>query len=150
MTGATTRSAAETRELGRRLARDTRPGDIIALIGTLGSGKTCLTAGICDGLGVRAAVASPTFTLINEYPAPFGTVVHVDLYRIGRREELAELGLEEYFTPRHICLIEWAEKVLDLLPADARVIRISHGREQDERVFRMESAAGRGHARSRD
>lgn len=130
-----TTSPGETLELGRRLGRELRGGDVVALLGTLGSGKTCLVTGICDGLGVQAPVASPTFTLVNEYAAPWGAVIHVDLYRIGSRAELAELGLEEYFTLRTVCLIEWAELVLDLLPPEARIIRIAHGQAPEERVF---------------
>lgn len=132
-----TTSPGDTLDLGRRLGRELQGGDVVALLGTLGSGKTCLVTGICDGLGVRAPVASPTFTLVNEYTAPWGAVIHVDLYRIGSRAELAELGLEEYFTPRTVCLIEWAELVLDLLPRQARIIRIAHGEAPEERLFTL-------------
>lgn len=132
-----TTSPGDTLELGRRLGRELQGGDVVALLGTLGSGKTCLVTGICEGLGVQVPVASPTFTLVNEYTAPWGAVIHVDLYRIGSRAELAELGLEEYFTPRTVCLIEWAELVLDLLPRQARIIRVAHGEAQDERRFTL-------------
>ena len=80
------------------------PGDVVGLIGELGSGKTQFVSGVCEGLGVTVRVTSPTFTLINEYPAPAGNVVHIDLYRIDTGAELAELGIEEYFNDRNICL----------------------------------------------
>jgi len=133
-------SAEQTAELGRRYAADLHPGEVVALIGELGTGKTRFVAGICEGLGVRGHVASPTFTLINEYPAPFGAVAHIDLYRIGSRSELVELGLEEYFSVRYICLIEWAEKVEGMLPPGFRLVRIEHGGREDERLFSFQES----------
>ena len=133
MTGVSTYAEAETQREGERLGRTLCPGDVVALLGDLGSGKTCFVAGACRALGVRSGVTSPTFTLINEYPAPFGMVVHADLYRIRDRAELAELGLEEYFVARCICFIEWAEPVMDLLPAGHIVVRLEHGRTHGER-----------------
>jgi tRNA threonylcarbamoyladenosine biosynthesis protein TsaE len=81
---------------------------------------------------------SPTFTLINEYPAPFGTVAHIDLYRIGSKSELAELGIEEYFTERCICLIEWAELAADVLPPRHYDVLLSHGGGDNEREIRIQ------------
>lgn len=133
MTEALTRSAGETTALGREFARSLRPGSVVAMVGTLGSGKTCFVAGACAVLGVTVRVTSPTFTLINEYPAPFGMVAHIDMYRIGSRREVAELGIEEYFSPRHICFIEWADAVLDLLPPAHFRVTITHGAEEGER-----------------
>ncbi len=133
-------SADETAELGRSYAADLQPGDVVALIGELGSGKTRFVAGICRGLGVPGQVASPTFTLINEYPAPFGAVAHIDLYRIDSPSELVELGLEEYFSGRYVCLIEWAEKVEEMLPPGFRVVRIEHGEHEDERLFSFQES----------
>lgn len=133
----TTTSPEETINLGRSFASGLHPGDVVALLGDLGTGKTRFVMGVCEALGARGHVASPTFTLINEYPAPFGSVVHIDMYRIGSREELRELGIEEYFDDRHICLIEWAEAVLDLLPPGHFRIEIAHGGREQERTVRM-------------
>lgn len=133
------RSAEETESLGRTFARSLRPGDVVALIGTLGSGKTRFVVGICDGLGVTARVTSPTFTIINEYPAPFGMVAHVDLYRIDRRGEIADLGLDEYFHARCICLIEWAEHAADLLPPAHMRVTLSHGAGEAEREILIDA-----------
>lgn len=115
-----TNSPEETQSLGAALAERLAPGDLLALRGDLGSGKTCLIQGICRGLQVSGYVTSPTFILINEYagrlhdrPVP---VYHFDLYRIQTPDELEDLGAEEYFYGRGICLIEWAERAGDLLP----------------------------------
>ncbi len=137
MTVVRTRSVDETIAAGRTFGMSLRPGDVVALTGTLGSGKTRFVTGICEGLGVSMHATSPTFTLINEYPAPFGTVAHVDLYRIASKSELAELGIEEYFTDRCVCLIEWAEIASDLLPGRYYDVHLSHGGDENEREIRI-------------
>lgn len=140
MTTFVTHSAAETSALGRSFAASLRPGDVVALFGNLGSGKTGFVAGVCQGLGARGHVSSPTFTLINEYAAPFGVVAHIDLYRIGSRAELAELGMEEYFGPGCIALIEWAEEAMDLLPRAHHVVRIRYGEGETDREISIGKA----------
>jgi tRNA threonylcarbamoyladenosine biosynthesis protein TsaE len=106
-----------TENLGRKLASILRPGDVVAMYGELGAGKTCLIRGVARGLGLEEGiVASPSFSLINEYPAEF-PVYHIDCYRLHLREAVDELGLEEYFEGRGLCLIEWAER-LEWLPDD--------------------------------
>jgi len=141
MTRIFSRSPGETEAAGREFARRLRPGDVVALEGTLGSGKTKFTAGVCAGLGAVGHVVSPTFTLINEYSAPFGIVAHIDMYRITRREEVAELGLEEYFNDRCICLIEWPGTVLDILPPAHFTVTLSHAGGESEREIRIEEPA---------
>jgi tRNA threonylcarbamoyladenosine biosynthesis protein TsaE len=133
----TTTSPGQTIDLGRSFASRLHPGDVVAILGDLGTGKTRFVMGVCDALGASGHVASPTFTLINEYPAPFGSVVHVDMYRIGSRAELRELGIEEYFDARHVCLIEWAESILDLLPSEHYQVEIAHGVTEHERTVRI-------------
>jgi tRNA threonylcarbamoyladenosine biosynthesis protein TsaE len=133
----TTRSPEETIRLGGLFAARLHPGDVVAILGDLGTGKTRFVMGVCEALGARGHIASPTFTLINEYPASFGSVVHIDMYRIGSRGELRELGIEEYFDDRHICLIEWAGQILDLLPADHYRVEIAHGPSEEERTVRI-------------
>jgi len=145
MTRHRTHSREETVALGRSLAASLRPGDVIALFGTLGSGKTQFVTGVCEGLGTRGHVSSPTFTIVNEYPAPFGTVVHIDLYRIRSRAEIAELALEEYFDEHCICLIEWPESIRDLLPHRHVAVTIAAGDEEQERdicIQRSQEEAG--------
>lgn len=129
-------ASEETVQFGREFASTLRRGDIVALTGDLGTGKTHFISGVCEALGVRSHVASPTFTLINEYPADIATVVHVDLYRIGSRKDLIEVGIEEYFNDRYICLIEWAERMEDLLPRPHIVVRLDYGEgENDRRIL---------------
>jgi len=110
-----TATAEETLALGRELAAALRPGDVIALSGMLGAGKTTLVKGIAQGLDVTEPVTSPTFTLIQEYEGRL-PLYHVDLYRIKEAEELEDLGLEEYFYARGVTLIEWPAKAAAFLP----------------------------------
>jgi tRNA threonylcarbamoyladenosine biosynthesis protein TsaE len=137
-----TKSPEDTLELGRAFAASLAPGDVVALEGTLGTGKTQFVLGVCQALGVSGPVSSPTFALINVYPAQAGVVVHVDLYRINTLAEVAELGLEEYFSGRSICLIEWADRVPGVLPPNAVVVRASHGDAPNERIFDMPEGRG--------
>jgi len=139
MTRLVSHSADDTTAAGRSFARSLKPGDVVALVGTLGSGKTRFVAGVCEGLGVHMLVTSPTFTLINEYAAPFGSVAHADLYRCTSRREVVDLGLEEYFNDRCICLIEWADAILDLLPPGHYLVSLTHGANDDEREIAIDS-----------
>jgi tRNA threonylcarbamoyladenosine biosynthesis protein TsaE len=134
MTDLTTHSPAETEKAGGAFAKMLKAGDIVALTGTLGSGKTRFVAGVCDALGAEGHFGSPTFTLINEYPANGVTIVHADMYRIASRSEMAEIGLEEYFRAPFICFIEWAEHVLDLLPRGYYLVSFAHGAGDNERL----------------
>ncbi len=133
MTSLHSHSREETMQCGRVFASTLRGGDVVALSGELGAGKTHFIAGVCEGLGVKAHVASPTFTIINEYPAAVATVVHVDLYRISSRGELFELGIEEYFNERCICLIEWAERMRDFLPYPHIHVTLTYGKGDNDR-----------------
>jgi tRNA threonylcarbamoyladenosine biosynthesis protein TsaE len=112
-------SAKQTMEIARLLSGQLREGDILALSGELGSGKTCFTGGIARGLGVSESyqITSPTFTLINEYPARCD-LYHFDVYRLNGYSEFEDLGYEEYFSRGGVVVIEWAEKIAPLLPVD--------------------------------
>lgn len=112
-------SAQQTMEIARILGGKLREGDILALSGELGSGKTCFTAGIARGLGVSESyqITSPTFTLINEYPARCD-LYHFDVYRLKGYSEFEDLGYEEYFSRGGVVVIEWAEKIAPALPVD--------------------------------
>ncbi len=135
-----THSARETYELAGRFAGRLRPGDVVTLTGNLGSGKTQFVTGVCSALLATGHVASPTFTIINEYEAPFGKVVHMDFYRIRKQEEIRELGVEEYFSESCICLIEWPEIIADLLPRRHYRIEIEHGTFETERYISVSEA----------
>ncbi|MEP0547743.1 MAG: tRNA (adenosine(37)-N6)-threonylcarbamoyltransferase complex ATPase subunit type 1 TsaE [Rhodothermales bacterium] len=119
-------SPDETVALGQRLAGVLQPGDVLALYGDLGAGKTHLVKGLCAGLGIPAAsVSSPTFTLVNEYDGAL-PVYHIDAYRIERTEEFFELGYETYFFGDGVCLVEWPERVEPLVPDHALRLRLTH------------------------
>lgn len=128
-------SEAETRALGRSLAERLGAGDVVALYGDLGAGKTVLTKGIGAGLGIDPeAVNSPSFTILNEYVPGTLPLYHFDAYRIERVEEFFDLGYEEYFYGDGVCVVEWAEKVERLLPPDALRIRMEHEEGDRRRV----------------
>ena len=133
-----THSAAETQALGVELGRSLTPGEVVAFYGDLGSGKTCMIQGICKALEVADYVTSPTFILINEYAGWLQgrdlPVYHFDLYRLGGPDELEELGAEEYFYGRGVCMVEWAERAGELLPEGCRQVRLEHGGGYERRV----------------
>ena len=102
--------------LGKRLAREAKPGDLIYLQGDLGAGKTTITRGFLKALGITYSVKSPTFTLVEVYELDDFYVFHFDLYRITDPKELSQIGLSDYLTEDAICLIEWPEKAAGYLP----------------------------------
>jgi tRNA threonylcarbamoyladenosine biosynthesis protein TsaE len=123
---AETASVAETMALGERLAEHLRPGDIVALYGDLGAGKTHFVKGIARALGVdEATVSSPTFTIVQEY-AGSCPIYHIDAYRVKTPGEFYELGYEDYFYGDGLCLIEWPSRIEALLPDDAIRLRLTH------------------------
>ncbi len=111
-------SAEETYALGKKLGEEATPGTVFCLSGDLGVGKTVFTKGFANGLGVTDTVNSPTFTIVQEYQGriPF---YHFDVYRIEEPEEMEEIGYEDYFYGDGVCMIEWAELIEELLPAEA-------------------------------
>ena len=119
----TTQSADETRAAGERLARTLGPGDVVALRGELGAGKTCFVQGLARGLRASAWPTSPTFVLVNEYRAAL-PIHHVDAYRIARPAELIDVGLLELIDGDGVTVIEWADKVEGLLPDRAIHVQI--------------------------
>jgi tRNA threonylcarbamoyladenosine biosynthesis protein TsaE len=137
-------SAEETEALGARLAESLGPGDVVALTGELGAGKTCFTQGLVRGLGVARRAVSPTFVLVNEYRGRL-PVHHVDAYRTESLAELLDLGLEEMFAGDGITIVEWADKLLPLLPPHTVHVHIE-GVGDEPRVIRITrpvSQAGR-------
>ncbi|HEU20153.1 MAG TPA: tRNA (adenosine(37)-N6)-threonylcarbamoyltransferase complex ATPase subunit type 1 TsaE [Deltaproteobacteria bacterium] len=117
----------DTIEIGAVIGRALQKGQVIALIGDLGSGKTCITQGIARGLDVPDSyyVTSPTFTLINEYPGRI-TLYHLDVYRLSGSQDLGDMGYEEYFYGDGVIVIEWAEKILDVLPMGSIIIYMTY------------------------
>lgn len=115
----TTQNAGQTQELAERIAKELKNGELLALYGELGSGKTTFVQGLARGLGIKERVLSPSFTLIRQYTLRHtsDTFYHVDLYRLESEKEAEELGLKELWqNPKNICAIEWAEKMEKVLP----------------------------------
>ena len=129
-----TLSAKETTALGQRIGAQLKSGDILALSGPLGAGKTTLIQGIAQGLQVKDYVTSPTFILINEYQGrlPF---YHIDLYRLEDPAQIEDLGIFEYFEKDGIVVIEWAERLGDLLPENAKQIKIEVRGENKRKIW---------------
>ena len=118
------RSAQETQALGARLGARLGRGDVVACIGPLGAGKTCFLQGLARGLGVMRDVTSPTFVLVNQYRGRL-PVYHVDAYRTGSLTELMDLGLEEMLHGQGVTVVEWADKLLPLLPPRTVTVTIA-------------------------
>ena len=121
-------SAIHTWRIGECLGRLLEHGDVICLEGNLGTGKTCLTQGIGRGLGVTSGITSPTFVIIGEYPLPGRghRLCHIDLYRVHTNVEAHALGLAEYLYGDGICVIEWPERAMDILPDHRLWITLHH------------------------
>lgn len=117
-------SAEETYEFGRQLAEEARPGEVYSLVGDLGTGKTVFTKGFAKGLGIEDNVNSPTFTIMQIYEEGRIPLYHFDVYRIEEPEEMEEVGLDDYLEGDGVCLIEWAERIEELLPKDRITVTI--------------------------
>jgi tRNA threonylcarbamoyladenosine biosynthesis protein TsaE len=120
-----TRSPEQTQLLGVHLGELAREADVLLLTGELGAGKTCLVQGIARGLGVHEYAFSPSFVIVREYHGRL-PLYHVDLYRLDHTEEIADLGLEEYFFGDGVCVVEWAEKGMEVMPPDSLLISIAY------------------------
>ena len=118
-----TKSHAETQALGERLGRALAAGDVVALTGDLGAGKTSFVQGLARGLGVRGRVASPSFTIVNEHQGRV-PLFHVDFYRLESARELDHIGFDDYFLRGGVVVVEWAERFPSALPAERLDIRI--------------------------
>ena len=131
-------SHAETQAFGTQLAAQLQPGELLAFYGDLGAGKTCMIQGICQALEVKDLVTSPTFIIINEYQGKLAgltvPIYHFDFYRLNSAAELEDLGAEEYFYSKGICLVEWPDRAADLLPAKHGEVRLEYVRADQRRI----------------
>ena len=123
-------SPEETSALGRELGANAKPGEVYTLIGDLGVGKTVLTQGIADGLGITEPICSPTFTIVQVYEEGRLPFYHFDVYRIGDIEEMDEIGYEDYFYGDGLCMIEWANLIEEILPDNYKEITIEKDSEK--------------------
>ncbi|NUN70788.1 MAG: tRNA (adenosine(37)-N6)-threonylcarbamoyltransferase complex ATPase subunit type 1 TsaE [Bacteroidetes bacterium] len=133
-----TRNEEGTIAAGEALAAQLRSGDVVALYGDLGTGKTRFVKGLSRGLGVREHVTSPTFTIVNEHRDGRMPLFHFDCYRLRTPSELDEIGFEEYLDGGGVCVVEWAEMIEGRLPASRINIRITLGADEQERIITIE------------
>ena len=127
-------SPSETETTGREFAANLPAGSIVALTGPLGSGKTRFVKGLVAEIGASGEVTSPTFTLIHEYTGGRVAVYHFDFFRIEDRSSAERLGLDEYFFGDGICVVEWADKFAELIPAGARWVSFETKSESERLI----------------
>ena len=128
-------SPDQTRQIGEALGRMLVKGAVVALVGELGAGKTVFAQGLAGGLGVAPDeyVSSPSFTLVNQYRGRV-SIFHVDTYRLTNEAEMVALGYEEYFDPEGVTIIEWANKVQDLLPVNHIIVTFRFSNERAREI----------------
>ena len=133
----TTHSPAETERLGERIAAKLKGGEVLALFGGMGMGKTAFTRGLARGLGISEGVSSPTFALVHEYSGRV-PVYHFDMYRVSGWDDLYSTGFFDYLGNGGVIVIEWSENIENALPPGAVRIRLSRGPNENDRIFTME------------
>ncbi len=131
-------SEKETFELGKKLGMEAKPGQVYALLGDLGVGKTILTKGFAEGIGITEPVSSPTFTIVQVYEEGRMPFYHFDVYRIGDIEEMDEIGYEDCFYGEGVCLVEWANLIEEIMPGDTIWITIEKDLEKGFDYRRIE------------
>ncbi len=134
-------SPEQTQALGMRIGELAQHGDVFLLVGGLGTGKTCLTQGVAWGLNIKEYTMSPSFVIMRELYGRL-PLYHIDLYRLDHMDEIADLGLDDYLYGRGVCVIEWAEKALSILPTEHLLIEIGY-LSDTERSFRMKPSGQR-------
>ena len=131
-------SEKETFELGKKLGTEAKPGQVYALLGDLGVGKTILTKGFAEGIGITEPVSSPTFTIVQVYEEGRMPFYHFDVYRIGDIEEMDEIGYEDCFYGEGVCLVEWANLIEEIMPETTIWITIEKDLEKGFDYRRIE------------
>ncbi|MGN0709223.1 MAG: tRNA (adenosine(37)-N6)-threonylcarbamoyltransferase complex ATPase subunit type 1 TsaE [Anaerovoracaceae bacterium] len=126
----------DTRKLGREIADMAKPGDVVALIGDLGTGKTTLTKYIAEGLGVKEEITSPTFTIVNEYKSGRMPLYHFDAYRLENGLDMMDIGGDDYMYGDGLCVIEWADRIAEVLPDETYCVFMEYGEKEGERIYR--------------
>jgi len=136
------RNAEETQQVGRVIGQAAQPGDVYLLTGPLGAGKTCLTQGIAQGLGVDGYVRSPTFVLKTQYRGRL-TLHHMDLYRIENSLEAWDIGLEEQLGDDGVCVVEWADRAEELFSQDCLWVYLAYLADETERTISFPECSAR-------
>ena len=127
-------NAEETREVATEFVPDLKAGNVVALVGDLGAGKTEFVKGLAAALGSPAVVTSPTFTLIHEYLGGRLPLYHMDFYRLSSEDELNEIGFDDYLSQAGICAVEWANRFPERIPSAAIWVTLSIA-ENNERLI---------------
>ena len=130
-------SPVMTEAIGEKIASQLKGGEVIALFGSMGMGKTAFTRGLARGLGIESGVSSPTFALVHEYHGRM-TVYHFDMYRVSGWDDLYSTGFFDYLDTGAVLVIEWSENIEAALPQDAIRIEIELGANENERIFHIE------------
>ena len=131
-----TKSYEETIEYARRLGKVLKGGEVIAYFGGLGMGKTTFTSGLCEGMGIKAEVSSPTFALVNEY-GTLKKLYHFDMYRISDFDDLCSTGFFDYLDTNAVLAIEWSENIENALPENYIRLEIERGDSDGNRIFKL-------------
>ena len=134
-----TNSEKQTINLGKKIARQIRPGAVLGLVGELGAGKTQFVKGLAQGLGIKKHITSPTFVLIKNYPLPasrqgINNLIHIDCYRLSGWRALVDLGWHELIhNPHNIIVVEWADNIQEIMPQQTRWIKFIATQKENER-----------------
>ena len=134
-----TNSAAQTEALGERLAQNLQGGEVLALFGSMGMGKTAFTRGLAAGLCIREGISSPTFALVHVYDGGRLPLYHFDMYRVEGWDDLSSTGYFDYLEDGGVLVIEWSENIEAALPPEAVRITFARGSGDDERVITVEA-----------
>ncbi len=132
-----TSSVTETEQFAEEFAKELKPGTVLAFFGGMGVGKTAFTRGLARGLGITAAVASPTFAIVNDYGGN-PPLAHFDMYRIETWEDLYSTGFFDYIDAGYILAVEWSENIENALPEDSIRVTISRGENENDRLITIE------------
>ena len=132
-----TSSVTETEQFAEEFAKELKPGTVLAFFGGMGVGKTAFTRGLARGLGITAAVASPTFAIVNDYGGN-PPLAHFDMYRIETWEDLYSAGFFDYIDAGYILAVEWSENIENALPEDSIRVTISRGENENDRLITIE------------
>ena len=131
-----TKSYEETIEYARRLGKVLKGGEVIAYFGGLGMGKTTFTSGLCEGMGIKAEVSSPTFALVNEY-GTLKKLYHFDMYRISDFDDLCSTGFFDYLDTNAVLAVEWSENIENALPENYIRVEIERGKTDESRILKL-------------
>jgi len=149
-----TLSEKQTLDLSKKIAKELKGGETIALIGELGAGKTIFTKGIANGLGIKKIITSPTFVLMKVYPINLNnnkikTLCHIDAYRLNSGKDLIDIGINDYLGQKNtITIIEWADQVEDILPINTIFVKIEAGNKKDRRAITITKVKIKNKAKS--